>query len=200
MKIQIITSSIRDGRATPRVARWAERKARQLWGDSVEIEAVDLKSFELPLYTEDPSPLDNHDRHPEGNVKAWLDTLAAADAYLIVTPEYNHGMPSALKNALDFTDIQLMRKPVGVVAHGTVGGARSIEQLKLVLSSSIGAIPVPQTVTLVGPVSRGEMLSEAGEVISPALQGAERALESTLKNLLWYAEALKVARENQPQP
>lgn len=194
MKIQIITCSIRDGRATPRVARWAERKARELWGEGVEIEAVDLKSFELPLYTEDPSPLDNKDRHPEGNVKAWLDTLARADGYVFVTPEYNHGMPSGLKNALDFVDVQLQRKPVAVIAHGSVGGARSIEQLKLVLNSSIGAIPVPQTVTLVGPVSRGEMLSEDGEALLPALSGAERALVSTLGSLRWYTEALAQKR------
>jgi NAD(P)H-dependent FMN reductase len=194
VKIQIITCSIRDGRATPRVARWAERKARELWGEGVEIEAVDLKSFELPLYTEDPSPLDNKDRHPEGNVKAWLDTLARADGYVFVTPEYNHGMPSGLKNALDFVDVQLQRKPVAVIAHGSVGGARSIEQLKLVLNSSIGAIPVPQTVTLVGPVSRGEMLSEDGEALSPALSGAERALVSTLGSLRWYTEALAQKR------
>ena len=104
-------------------------------------------------------------------------------------------MPSALKNALDFVDVQLQRKPVAVIAHGSVGGARSIEQLKLVLNSSIGAIPVPQTVTLVGPVSRGEMLSEEGEALSPALAGPERALESTLTHLRWYAGALKAARE-----
>ncbi len=189
MKIQIITCSIRDGRATPRVARWAENKAHQLWND-IEIEAVDLKSFDLPLYTEDPSPLDNKDRHPEPKVQAWLDTLSRADGYVFVTPEYNHGMPSALKNALDFVDVQLQRKPMAIIAHGTVGGARSIEQLKLVLNSSIGAIPVPQTVTLVGPVSRGELLSEEGEALSSALSGAERALESTLQSLRWYAEAL----------
>ena len=194
MKIQIITCSVRDGRATPRVARWAENKARELWSD-IEVEAVDLKTFALPLFTEDPSPLDNKDRQPAKNVQAWLDCLAEADGYVFVTPEYNHGMPSALKNALDFIDVQLQRKPVAIVAHGTVGGARSIEQLKLVLNSSIGAIPVPQTVTLVGPVSRGEMLSEEGEVLSPNLSGAQRALESTLENLRWYAEALKVARD-----
>lgn len=195
MKIQIITCSIRDGRATPRVARWAERKARQLW-DDIEIETVDLKSFALPLYTEDPSPLDNKDRHPTENVQAWLNTLDRADGYVFVTPEYNHGMPSALKNALDFVDVQLRRKPVAVVAHGSVGGARSIEQLKLVLNSSIGAIPVPQTVTLVGSVSRGEILSEEGEVLSPALAGAERALESTLSSLRWLTEALATKRNS----
>lgn len=193
MKIQIVTCSIRDGRATPRVARWAENKAHELWS-GIEIETVDLKSFDLPLYTEDPSPLDNKDRHPEGGVKAWLDTLARADGYVFVTPEYNHGMPSALKNALDFVDVQLQRKPAAVIAHGTVGGARAIEQLKLVLNSSIGAVPVPQTVTLVGPVSRGEMLSEEGEIINPALMGAERALESTLTQLRWYTMALQAAR------
>lgn len=193
MNIQIITCSIRDGRATPRLARWTENKARELW-DDIEIEPIDLKSYELPLYTEDPSPLDNKDRHPQPNVKAWLETLARADGYVFVTPEYNHGMPSALKNALDFVDVQLQRKPVAIVAHGSVGGARSIEQLKLVLNSSIGAVPVPQTVTLVGPVSRGEMLSEEGKVLSPTLSGAERALESTLNHLRWYTEALREKR------
>ena len=189
MKIQVITCSVRDGRATPRVALWVEKKAREIWGD-IEIEAVDLMSFDLPLFTEDPSPLDNKDRHPEGGVKAWLETLAGGDGYVFVTPEYNHGMPSALKNALDYVDVQLQRKPAAIVAHGTVGGARSIEQLKLVLNSSIGAVPVPQTVTLVGAVSRGGLLSEEGEVLSPSLSGAERALESTLRNLRWYTEAL----------
>ena len=103
-------------------------------------------------------------------------------------------MPSSLKNALDFVDVQLQQKPAAVIAHGTVGGARSIEQLKLVLNSNIGAIPIPRTVTLIGPVSRGEMLSEDGEVLSPNLSGAERALESTLQSLRWYTEALLARR------
>lgn len=193
MKLLIITCSTRDGRATPRVAKWVENKARALW-DDIEIEAIDLKDFELPFFSEDPSPLGNPDRHPEGVVKAWLDVLASADGYVFVTPEYNHGMPAVLKNALDYIDVQLQRKPAAVVAHGVMGGARSTEHLKLVLNSNIGAVPVPQTVTLAGPISRGELLSETGEMLSPTLERAEKALESTLTNLRWYAEALSAKR------
>lgn len=195
MKIQIIIGSTRQNRATPRVARWVETTAREVLTGHV-VSTTDLKELGLPFFDEPLSPQGNPDRQVSAIVKPWLASLADADALVFVTPEYNHGVPAALKNAIDFVDTQLRRKPVALVGHGAVGGARSIEQLRLVLGSSLGAAVIPETVTLVGSVSRGELLSEAGAPLSERMEKPTQKLRNLLVSLQWYGEALKAKRDS----
>lgn len=192
MNIQIIVGSTREGRATPRVAKWVEKTARVTQGDHVW-EVVDLADYDLPLFSESLPPLGNTDRHPVEPAQKWLDKLADADGYVIVTPEYNHGMPAALKNAIDYVDHQLMRKPVAIVSHGSVGGARSAEMLAQVLRSNIGAIAIPETVSIVGMVGFAGLITEEGE-LTEKVAGAQKPLEDTLASIVWYTEALVAKR------
>ena len=95
MKVQVIDASVRKGRVTERVAAWVAAEAANI--DEFEVELVDLKDYELPLIDEGASPQYNPDRKPEGVVKKWLDKIAEADAYIIVSPEYNRAIPGAMK-------------------------------------------------------------------------------------------------------
>lgn len=193
MKLLIIVGSTRQARATPRVAKWVEKTALASQPDH-EWQYVDLIDYDLPFFDEPISPLGNTDRHPEGNVKRWLDTLADADGFVFVTPEYNHGMPAVLKNAIDYVDRQLKRKPVAIISHGVVGGVRSAEQLGQVLRSNVGATPIPETVYVSGHVGNGAMISEDGELLDDAVRRSQKPLENTLASLVWYADAFKAKR------
>jgi NAD(P)H-dependent FMN reductase len=175
------------------VARWVENTARQR-DSQAEYAVVDLKDFNLPLFDEPMSPQDNKHRVVSGGVKAWLDALTAADGYVFVTPEYNHGVPSGLKNAIDFVDYQFTKKPAAIVSHGGVGGARANEQLRLILNSSLGATPIPQSVTLSGPVGKGEVITAEGE-LRENYTYLQPKLDGLLSGIEWYTDALKVARE-----
>lgn len=191
MKLAIIIGSTRQHRQTPRMARWIEKTARQQLND-VDIELLDLKEYELPLIDE-PRPPQAGNRDLAANVKQWNDDIAAADAYVIVTPEYNHGMPAVLKNALDLLDFQLVKKPVAIASHGAVGGARSNEQVRLVVNSNLGAVPISESVTVADWVEHE--FSEDGEALGETAKRAEKPLENMLDALVWYAKALKNARE-----
>ena len=194
MKLVIIDGSIRDAKATPRVAKWVEKSAQQALKD-VEIETVDLKELHLPQFEEPVSPMMNQDRKPEGPVKQWLDTLASADGYVFITPEYNHGMPGGLKNAIDMIDHQVNRKPFALVGHGGTGAARAIAQVKQALNANIGAVPMPVSIHVLGYIGYTNDIDEGGTATTEAVKRLEGTLANILENLEWYMKALKTARE-----
>lgn len=194
MKLVIIDGSIRNAKATPRIAKWVHEAAKENLAD-VEIELVDLKELNLPQFEEPVSPMMNPDRKPEGAVKQWLDTLASADGFVIITPEYNHGMPGGLKNAIDLIDFQVMKKPFTVVGHGGTGGARAIAQVKQVLNGNLGAVPIHSAVNVIGYVGYTNDIDESGEATTDATKALAGPLAEGLKTLQWYMGALKTARE-----
>ena len=194
MKLVIVDGSIRDAKATPRITKWVEKAAREKLTD-VEIETVDLKELNLPQFSEPVSPMMNQDRKPEGVVKQWLDTLASADGYVIITPEYNHSMPGGLKNAIDLIDHQVMRKPFMVVGHGGTGGARAIAQVKQALNANIGAVPIPNSINILGYIGFTNDIDENGEATTEATRQLGGPLSGALETLQWYMGALKTARE-----
>lgn len=193
MNIQIIIGSVRQNRATPKVAEWVYKTTRGRQ-EGIHYSLVDLKDFQLPVFDEPQSPQGNPDRQVTGGARQWLDTIAEADGYVIVTPEYNHGIPSGLKNALDYVDNQLMKKPVAIVSHGGVGGARANEQLRLIVNSSLGAVPIPQSITLVGSVEKGAVFQEDGS-LTEAFSSAQTRLQGLLDAIEWYTAALRAARQ-----
>ncbi|MEV6235448.1 NAD(P)H-dependent oxidoreductase [Lentzea sp. NPDC051838] len=124
VKIGIILGSTRPGRRGEQVARWvAERAARR--GDA-EFEVVDLLDHPLPHLDELPG------EYLHAHTRAWSQTITRFDGFVVVTPEYNHSAPAALKNALDFLRDEWRNKAIGFVSYGGVGGARAVEQLRLV--------------------------------------------------------------------
>ena len=193
MKILIISGSVRQGRATPRVAAWVQQAAKTSLPEA-EITIADLAELSLPMFDEPILPMMNKDRQPEGRIKQWLDALEQADGYVVVTPEYNHALPAGLKNAIDYINFQVMKKPFLVVSHGANGGARAGEQVKQSLNANIGAVPVSGSVTINGMVGFGEMISETGQPQHEIVEKEQRNLDTKLQELVWFATALKAAR------
>lgn len=195
MKIQIIVGSARQARATGDVAKWVASKAEAIEG--AEFELVDLRDYELPFFNEAVSPKYNPGRTPDAAVKKWLDKVAEADGYAIVTPEYNRSLPAVLKNALDTLDYQIDRKPVAVIGHGGNGATRAIDHIRLIVAE-LGAVTVPKYTALNGMVAAGGIVDEDGKLAEELVAnpyGPEAALSSTLTSLVWYTTALKTARE-----
>lgn len=194
MKLQIIIGSVRQGRQTARLGAWVGKEAAKL--ENVEVEVVDLADYKLPIFDEAISPRFNPDRKPEGEVKRWLDKLAEADAYVIVTPEYNRSVPGALKNAIDYIDFQVNRKPVGLVAHGVTGGAQSVAHLRGIIPGVL-AVSVPEVTYFSDRVA--DHVDDAG-TLSEELQnrsyGPLNSIQTTLQDTVWYGKALKAARDN----
>lgn len=133
MKIGIILGSIRDGRANEDVANWVLEVA-EAYSPDVDFELVDLKDYPLPVFDEAASPAYTSDLKAREQQKPWADKMDELDGYIFVTPEYNHGLPSVLKNALDYVYNELNDKAAGIVSYGSAGGVRSAEQLRTVLS------------------------------------------------------------------
>jgi NAD(P)H-dependent FMN reductase len=192
MKVQIIIGSKRKGRSTPLVANWVKQTADRVIADKADIEIVDLADFDLPLFDEAISPKYNQDRQPEGDVKQWLDTLARGDGYVFVTPEYNHSIPGALKNAIDYIAYETSKKAATIVSHGGVGGARATEHLRSI-ASELGLVTTPVAVNVVGYVGLQPIINEDGTLVNTE-SGAQGVLESALEQLVWYTAALKKAR------
>lgn len=127
-KIQVIFGSTRQGRHGDKVAKWLMGELTGLGG--AEFELLDLRDYPLPFFDEPvgPSMAPGQYIHPEA--KAWSEKIKEGSGYIIVTPEYNHGYPAVLKNALDYLYVEFKDKPVGFVSYGGAsGGIRAVEQL-----------------------------------------------------------------------
>src|SRR5438309_10679893 len=127
MKLAIVLGSTRPGRQSEKQAKWILKTAEQM--DGVEAEIVDLLDYPMPFMNEAISPRYNPNRKIEPAVKKWLGKIDEFDAYVFVTPEYNHSIPGELKNAFDYITWEIQRKPAAIASHGTVGGARAAMHL-----------------------------------------------------------------------
>src|ERR1700683_437280 len=189
MKIKIIEASIRPNRVGARITNWVMEAARSHAG--FEAELLDLADYNLPHFNDAPSPRFNPHRDPEPVVKNWLAKLDEADGFIIVTPEYNHAIPGTLKDAVDYTDFQLRKKPVAIVSYGTVGGARAAEMLKLILIEAKAAV-VPEAVTVINPTA---LFDESGRYLGdPKAYGPVQTLDTTLTELEWWTATLAAGR------
>lgn len=192
MKLAVILGATREGRHSEKLAKWVVEQAKQL--PDTEVTLLDLREYPLPFFDEAVSPKFNLNRHPKPEVNKWLNVLKTFDAYLVVTPEYNHSIPAVLKNALDYTDLQVAKKPFAIVSHGSAGGARAASHLKHVISE-IRAVPIPTNLTLTMRVS--EIFDENGtlaEEIDSSDSSPRHRLQGTLAELKWYSDALAAAR------
>ena len=130
LKIAIILGSTRPGRKGEAVAEWVYDIAQKR--SDAEFELVDIKDFNLPLLDEPVPP--SMGQYSKPHTKVWAAKIGSFDGYVFVTPEYNHGISGALKNAIDFLFAEWNNKAAGFVSYGSVGGARAVEQLRLVLA------------------------------------------------------------------
>src|SRR5467141_1259380 len=130
IKIAIILGSTRPNRNGEAVAKWVYKVAKKR--SDAEFELVDIKDFDLPLLDEPLSPILGQYSKP--HTRVWAAKIDSFDAYVFVTPEYNHGISGALKNAIDFLFAEWNNKAAGFVSYGGAGGARAVEHLRLVLA------------------------------------------------------------------
>jgi NAD(P)H-dependent FMN reductase len=178
--ILVIIGSTREGRIGEQVARWLMRQLEEV--PDAEFELVDLRDYPLPTYG-GPSK-----GHSSDDVQRWSRKVDSADGYIIVTPEYNHGYPAALKNAMDHAYREWNRKPVAFVSYGGhAAGYRAVEQLRLV-AVELQMAPIREQVGIQAPWSA---FDEHGELERP---GAKQAVADMLADLLWWARALQQAR------
>ena len=129
LKVAIITGSTRPGRKSEAVARWVHGIAAKRSDASFEV--VDIAAFDLPLLDEAIPPSMNQYAKP--HTKAWAAKIATFDAFVFVTPEYNHSTSGALKNAIDFLFREWNDKAAGFVGYGGAGGTRAVEHLRHIM-------------------------------------------------------------------
>jgi NAD(P)H-dependent FMN reductase len=130
LNVAIILGSTRPGRVGEAVAQWVYAIAQQRTDATFEF--VDIKDFNLPLLDEPLPP--TLGQYTQPHTKTWAAKIAEFDAFVFVTAEYNHGIPGALKNAIDFLFSEWNNKAAGFVSYGSASGARAVEQLRLVMA------------------------------------------------------------------
>jgi NAD(P)H-dependent FMN reductase len=189
LRVAVVVGSVREGRAGRAVADWFVGAAKG--SDGLDLDVVDLVDVELPL------AMPGWGRTPSPEAAAALagvtPRLAAADAFVVVTPEYNHSFPAALKNFVDWHRAEWHAKPVGFVSYGGLsGGLRAVEQLRLVFAE-LHAMTVRDSVSLHGPWSG---LTEDGTPRDAAV--CESAAKGMLGQLSWWGRALRTARATRP--
>ncbi|PIC62649.1 NADPH-dependent oxidoreductase [Sporosarcina sp. P13] len=180
LKIGIVQGSVREGRNGDAVAKWMHDFAEKR--NDAEYELVDLANYNLPF-------LGSANAQPdaEGQIKAWSEKMASFDGYIFITPEYNHAIGGALKNALDFLNPELNNKAAGFVGYGSLGGTRAHENLRLIL----GELQVADVRTAVTFSLMSDF--ESMSVFKPADYHAANA-NTMLDQVLSWSGALKIVR------
>ncbi|GAA4991565.1 NAD(P)H-dependent oxidoreductase [Kitasatospora paranensis] len=189
LRVAVIIGSVRDGRFGPVVSRWFAQQAEG-HGD-FEVDVIDLAeadlSMVLPAFGATPAP------ETLAAVQSVSTRLAEADAFVVVTPEYNHSYPASLKNVIDWHNAQWHAKPVAFVAYGGLsGGLRAVEHLRQVFAE-LHAVTVRDTVSFHGAWSQ---FDDEGNPKDPDAVNA--AAKTMLDQLGWWSLALREARDKRP--
>ncbi|WP_328617579.1 NAD(P)H-dependent oxidoreductase [Amycolatopsis sp. NBC_00355] len=190
VRVAVIVGSVREGRFGPVVARWLAGVAGDHGGFDVDV--VDLAEPALPL------AMPAFGTAPPAAVAAEAGKvtprLAAADAFVVVTPEYNHSYPAALKNVIDWHRSEWAAKPVAFVSYGGIsGGLRAVEHLRAVFAE-LHAVTIRETVSFHGAHTR------FGADGVPTDDSADVAAKALLDQLEWWARSLTEARAARPYP
>lgn len=184
-KLAVVVTSTRPGRVGLPVAEWFLERAK-LHG-KFEVQLVDLLEVNLPLFDEPHHPRLRKYEHE--HTKVWSKLVDEMDAFVFVTPEYNHGMPPALLNALDYLSAEWAYKAAAFVSYGGVsGGTRSVIMSKTVLTT-LRMMPLPDAVNI--PLVANQ-LDEHGKLKSSEV--LERSASAVLEELLRWTNALAALR------
>ena len=192
-RIKVILGSTRQKRFGDKPAHWICEEARAL--RDIDVECLDLRDYPMPLFDEPMSPMWGNGQYNNASVQRWADRIADGDAFIVVTPEYNHGYPAVLKNAIDSIYPEWVNKPIGFVSYGNSGGARAIEQLRLVAIEMRmwpirSAIHIPTAIYL---AVMNEPVPPNLALFNPLKEGRINQVARFFDELLWASRAL--ARE-----
>jgi NAD(P)H-dependent FMN reductase len=191
LRIGVIAGSTRQNRFSDKPATWIHAEANKREG--VEAELLDLRDWPLPFFDEPMGPSQLNGKYSNELAQKWAGVIAGKDAYIVVTPEYNHGVPAVLKNAIDWLFPEWANKPVGFVSYGSAGGARSVEHLRQIaveiqMASVRNAVHIPGAKFF--PILMGKAPWEPEKD-----ESLMNAADAMLTQLLWWGRALKEARE-----
>lgn len=190
-KLQVIVGSTRPTRSADLVVPWVLERARA--HADFEVEALDLRDWPLPMFGEHAGTIGDFSdpTYSSPIVREWNRKVKEGDAYLVITPEYNHSVPGVLKNAIDtvFVSFAFRNKPIASVGYsgGIAGGVRAIEHLAHIV---IEADMAPLRNSVVLPFVR-DAFNADGHPKDPT---AEAALQIVLDDLSWWSKALGAAR------
>lgn len=182
MELGVIVGSVREGRLADRVVQWLEAELSNL---KTEYTMLDIKTYGLPLLDMAVEPHNADKKYNHDEVTKWSEAVAACNAYIVVTAEYNHGYPAALKNGLDWLYPEWKNKPVGIISYSTgpVGGARCIEHLLPVLNH----LGMHNLSTAISIGKAQEIIDQNGKTeatyLADMLAGMVRDLDSMVDNL-----------------
>jgi NAD(P)H-dependent FMN reductase len=182
IRAAVIIGSTREGRYADVIANWFLARARRR--DDLTVDVLDLAEIDLPArFTRERTPA----------LTDYLSRLGEADAFVVITPEYNHSYPASLKHAVDFANLEWHRKPLAFVSYGGVsGGLRAVEHLRQVFAER-HAFGIRDTVSFHNPWPQ---FADDGELHDPAAtEAAETAVRLMIDDLVWWATALRRARE-----
>jgi len=184
VKLQVIVGSTRPNRAGKGVAVWVYEAAKER--TDIEVELVDIADFDLPLLDE-PMPPSLH-QYTKEHTKRWAAKIDEADGYIFVTGEYNHSVPGALKNAIDFLYKEWNNKAAGFVSYGSNGGSRAVEHLRGIMGE-----------VQIADVREQLLLSLASDFESyhtfQPTETHESKLNTVIDQIESWAEALKAVRK-----
>ncbi|MFJ8988853.1 NADPH-dependent FMN reductase [Streptomyces sp. NPDC102279] len=191
-KLVIIVGSVREGRFGPVVASWVAEQAHLHGGFDVQV--VDLADFDVPLELPAASPKYAGADYPRPTgMRALTSALESADAFVVVTPEYNHSYPASLKAAIDWHFTQWTAKPVAFVSYGgAAGGRHAALHLENVLTE-LHAVTIRDGLAFPNYFTTWQ----EGRPLDPASPAYAKAL---LEQLAWWAAALRSARTATPYP
>lgn len=189
LNIKVILGSIRKDRFGDKPAKWIVDMVKKM--EDVSVELLDLRNYQLPIFNEPISPSHVKGAYANKDANVWAKKIAAADGFIVVTPEYNHGYPASLKNNIDYIFKEWNKKPVAFVAYGSVGGARAVEQLRQV-AVELQMAPIRNSVHINAP---WYLVESDGSLKVGALDLYLDAAKNMLSELMWWAKALKTARE-----
>jgi NAD(P)H-dependent FMN reductase len=190
-KLQIIIGSTRPTRAADKVAPWVIE--RSMSHPAFDVEVLDLRDWPLPIFAENLGTIGdfNDPTYSDPVVRRWNHKIKEADAYLVITPEYNHSIPGVLKNAIDnvFISFAFRNKPIVAVGYsgGIAGGVRAIEHLAQI---AIEAELVPLRTAVIIP-QVADAFDNAGQPVNPV---TDISLGIALDDLAWWSGALERAR------
>lgn len=184
LKILVILGSVREGRMAEPIGNWVIERAAER--DAFDCELIDMKLWDLPFYHHAKPPAAGG--YTDAKQIAWGEKVASADGFILIAPEYNHGIPAVLKNALDTVYAEWNRKPVAFVAYGGMGGARSVEQLTMV-SRELQMAPLEGALHLQGIWARRE-----GDRFN-ADERENSRLGHLFDELAWWGRTLKAGRD-----
>lgn len=185
LKIKLIVGSTRANRFSEKPADWIEGLAKER--SELEVERLDLRDYPLPFFEEPLPPGFAKDDYSNPDIIRWREKIREADGFIICTPEYNHGYPAVLKNALDTVYHAWSRKAVAFVSWGGAGGTRGVEQLRLV-AIELDMAPSRFAVHISNPW----FIKSVSEIDTEPNRQSAAAL---LDNLVWWTAALKAARQ-----